>query len=86
MSISQGVLSLRQELRKSYQMTLPPEILDKIALYLPYEKAVSISPFAKSKLGDISNPFKLWRMYITEGNLYAAKWFYFNKNTTRKKL
>ena len=57
---------------------LPQEILDAIAMYLPYRKAISISPFMKGKLEVHHNETaaSLWDIYIEQGNLIAVKWMY----------
>jgi hypothetical protein len=58
---------------------LPQDILDEIALYLPYEKVIALSPFIKSRLGEQREEQSVesrWDMYVKEGNIVAVKWMY----------
>ena len=49
---------------------LPQEVIDRIAYYLPFEKAVEVSKYMKEKLGDKAD----WFEYAKEGNVFGLQW------------
>ncbi len=54
---------------------LPQEVIDMIAFYLPFEKAVAISEHMKEKLGEKPD----WKIYADEGNLFGIKWMHYHE-------
>ena len=53
---------------------LPQEIIDRIAFYLPYELAIGISEYMKSRLGDLK-----WQSIAEKGNLFGIKWMHYHE-------
>ena len=56
-------------------MSLPQELIDKIAFYLPYEKAIGISEHLRIALGKKLDSEE----YAKSGNLVAIQWMYYHK-------
>ena len=54
---------------------LPQELIDRIAYYLPFEKAIAISEYMKERLGEKAD----WKLYSKEGNLFGIKWMHYHE-------
>jgi hypothetical protein len=64
---------------------LPPEIVDQIAYYLPYEKGIGLSHYLEKKLNDtfgrdkvLLHPKNAWTLFAHYGNLFRIKWMHFH--------
>jgi hypothetical protein len=59
--------------------TIPQNIIDKIAFYLPYKKAIRISPILKKKLGArLEVDENSWNVFARNGNIFGLDWLHFH--------
>jgi hypothetical protein len=63
---------------------LPPEIVDQIAYYLPYEKGTELSLYLNKKLNGIFGRDGTSRQTLGQfaycGNLFRLQWMHFHEN------
>jgi hypothetical protein len=56
------------------QQVISQEIVDMISLYLPFEKAIVLSPLLRKKLGLIPPNASNWIPFASGGNLLGISW------------